>query len=164
MKTVILFHSWLNKITFVLLLFCFWILAQVATLAATVPAGKALVVTTVGSLSTHEKPGRTFETKLAHDLKAGGKTVVPAGTIIYGVVEKSRNPIGRTTTTNPLIVNLKSIAINGQRIPITTTGGVAPETMSAYNSLQKRTGITAGKGVLQRGTKLGFRLAEPLNL
>jgi hypothetical protein len=114
-------------------------------------------------LSSHEKPGRTFETKLATDLKAGSKTVVPAGTIIYGVVEKSRNPIVRTATA-PLTVNLKSIAINGQRIPIKTTGGVAPETSGAFSAQQRITGTSAGKGVLERGTKLEFRLAQPLNL
>jgi hypothetical protein len=164
MKIVILSHRWPKRSTFVLLPFCFWILGQAVAPAATIPAGTTIVVTMVGPLSTHERPGRTFETKLATDLKAGGKTVVPAGTIIYGVVEKSRNPMGRTTTTNPLIVNLKSIAINGQRIPITTTGGVAPETTGAFTALQKRTGISAGKGILDRGTKLQFRLAEPINL
>jgi hypothetical protein len=118
----------------------------------------------VGPLSTHERPGRTFETKLAADLNAGGKTVAPAGTIIFGVVEKSRNAMGVRSTSEPLTLNLKSIAINGQRIPIKTTGGVAPETVSGFTGLQKRTGVSAGKGVLQGGTKLQFRLAQPLNL
>jgi hypothetical protein len=163
MKIVILSHR-PKRSTFFLLLFCFWILGQAVALAATIPAGTSIVVTMVGPLSSHERPGRTFETKLATDLKAGGKTVVPAGTIIYGVVEKSRNPMGRTTTTNPLTVNLKSIAINGQRIPIKTTGGVAPETTGMFTGLQKRTGVSAGKSILDRGTKLQFRLAEPINL
>ena len=164
MKTIILSHRWPKRSTLVLLLFCFWILGQVAALAATIPAGTSLVVTTVGPLSSHERPGRTFETKLATDLKAGGKTVVPAGTIIYGVVEKSRNPMGVVTASDPLTVNLKSIAINGQRIPIKTTGGVAPETFGAFTARRKSAGVSAGKSILQRGTKLGFRLAQPLNL
>jgi hypothetical protein len=164
MKTVILSHRWLKRSTLVLLLFCFWILGEAVALAATIPVGTTIVVTMAGPLSSHERPGRTFETKLATDLKAGGKTVAPAGTIIYGVVEKSRNPVGVRTRSEPLTLNLKSIAINGQRIPIKTTGGVAPETVSGFTGLQKRTGVSAGKGVLQGGTKLQFRLAEPLNL
>jgi hypothetical protein len=164
MKAVILSNRWPKRSTFVLLPFCFWILGQVAALAATIPTGTSLVVTTVVPLSSHERPGRTFETKLATDLKAGGKTVVPAGTIIFGVVEKSRNPMGIRTTSEPLTVNLKSIAINGQQIPIKTTGGVAPETLSGFMGVQKRTDASAGKSILQRGTKLQFRLAQPLNL
>jgi hypothetical protein len=164
MKTVILSCRWPKGSTFVLLPFCFWILGQAVALAATIPAGTTIVVTMVGPLSSHERPGRTFETKLATDLKTGGKTVAPAGTIIFGVVQTSRNRMGVGSTSEPLTLNLKSIAINGQRIPIKTTGGVAPETFGAFNSLQKRTGVSAGKSVLQRGTKLEFRLAQPLNL
>jgi hypothetical protein len=164
MKTVILSNRGPKRSTFLLLPFCFWILGQPVALAATIPTGTTIVVTMVGPLSSHERPGRTFETKLATDLKAGGKTVAPAGTIIFGVVEKSRNAMGVRTTTEPLTLNLKSIAINGQRIPIKTTGGVAPETVSGFTGLQKRTGVSAGKSVLHGGTKLQFRLAEPLNL
>ena len=163
MKTIILYRRWPTNSTFVLLAFYFLTLGQAVALAATIPAGTTIVVTMVGHLSSHERPGRTFETKLATDLKAGGKTVAPAGTIIYGVVEKSRNAMGVRSTSEPLTVNLKSIAINGQRIPIKTTGGVAPETMSGSTGLQKRTGVSAGKSVLQSGTKLEFRLAQPLN-
>jgi hypothetical protein len=164
MKTVILSHRWQKRGAFVLLLFCFWILGQAVALAATIPAGSTIVVTLVGPLSTHERPGRTFETKLAADLKAGGKTVAPAGTIIFGVVEKSRNAMGVRSTSEPLTLNLKSIAINGQRVPIKTTGAVSPETLSGFTARHKTSGVTAGKSILERGTKLEFRLAEPLQL
>lgn len=140
-----------------------WIALQAATFAATVPAGTAIVVTTVDNLSTHESPGRSFRTKLASDLKSGGKTVLPAGTVILGVVEKSRNPMVKTTT-NPLMVNLKSVSVNGRKVPIKTTGAVAPETVSANNAVERRMGFTAGKGILKSGMPLEFRLAEPLNL
>jgi hypothetical protein len=164
MKIAILPQRWPKRSMFFLLPFCFWILGQAVALAATIPTGTTIVVTMVGPLSSHERPGRTFETKLATDLKAGSKTVAPAGTIIFGVVEKSRNAMGIRTTSEPLTLNLKSVAINGQRIPIKTTGGVAPDTVSGFTGLQKRTGVSAGKGVLQGGTKLQFRLAQPLNL
>ena len=162
MKTVFLSHRW-PKSAFVVFSFCFWILGQAAALAATIPAGATIVVTTVDALSSHESRGRTFKTKLAADLKAGGKTAVPAGTIVYGVVEASRNPMVKTTT-SPLTVNVKRVAINGQKIPIKTTGGVSPETLSAFTTQQKRTGVSVGKGIVERGTKLEFRLAQPLNL
>jgi hypothetical protein len=65
-------------------------LGQAVALAATIPAGTTIVVTTVDSLSSHERPGRTFEAKLAGDLKAGGKAVVPvAGREWHG--EQPRN-------------------------------------------------------------------------
>lgn len=163
MKTTNLLHRRLMTSTLVLVAFCFWIATQDVSSAATIPAGTRIVVATVDALSTHESPGRTFKTKLATDLKAGGKTVLPAGTIAYGIVETSRNRMVKTTT-NPLIVNLKSVAINGKQVPIKTTGGVAPETVSAYTTQQKRHGVSAGRGVLERGTKLEFRLAQPLNL
>ena len=148
---------------FVAAIFLVWMASHARSLAATVPAGTTVVVTTIAPLSSHESRGRTFKTKLAADLKAGGKTVVPAGTTIYGVVETSRNQLSRTST-KPLTVNLKSVAINGQRVPIKTTGGVSPETLGAYTNVQKRTGVSAGKSIVPRGTKLEFRLAEPLNL
>jgi hypothetical protein len=132
-------------------------------LAATIPAGTAIVVTTVDSLSSHESRGRIFKTQLAADLKSGGKTVVPAGTTVYGVVETSRNQLGATTT-NQLGVNLQSIGYNGRRVPIKTTGAVSPDTFSAHAGLQKRTGVSAGRSIVDRGTKLQFRLAEPVNL
>ena len=148
---------------FITAIFLVLIAPHAQSLAATVPAGTLLIVTTTGALSSHESRGRTFKTVLAIDLKAGGKTVAPAGTTIFGVVEASRNQMSRTST-SPLIVNLQSIEINGQRIPVKTAGGVTPETFGAYEGLKKRSGISAGKSVLPRGTKLEFRLAEPLDL
>jgi hypothetical protein len=153
----------LKSTAFLIAIFLVWIAPHAMSVAATVPAGTTVVVTMVDPLSSHESRGRTFKTKLATDLKPGGKTVVPAGTIIYGVVETSRNPMVKTTT-NPLTVNLKSIAINGQRIPIKTTGAGSPETVSAFTAQQKRRGVSVGKGIAERGTRLEFRLAEPLNL
>jgi len=163
MKTLIFTHRWPKRSAFVLLSFCFLILGQAVALAATIPAGTTIVVTTVDALSSHESRGRTFKTKLATDLKAGGKTVLPAGTIVYGVVETSRNPMVKTAT-NPLTLNLKSVETNGRRIPIKTTGGVSPETLSAVTAQQKRHDVSIGKGIVGRGTKLEFRLAQPLNL
>jgi len=148
---------------FVAAIFLVWMASHARSLAATVPAGTTVVVTTIAPLSSHESRGRTFKTELTADLKAGGKTVVPAGTTIFGVVETSRNQMGGTRT-SPLVVNLISVEINGQRIPIKSTGGVSPETLSQFSGLQRRTGASAGKSILPRGTKLEFRLAEPLRL
>jgi hypothetical protein len=78
-------------------------------------------------------------------------------------VESSRNSMVKTAT-SPLTVNLKSVSINGRQVPVKTTGAVSPETVSSLNGVEKRRDISAGKGVLERGTKLEFRLAEPLNL
>jgi hypothetical protein len=142
---------------------CLWTAAQGMSIAATIPAGTTVVVTTVDALSSHESPGRTFKTKLATDLRAGGKTVLPAGTVIFGVVEASRNAMVKTTS-NRLTVNLRSVSINGRQVPVKTTGPLGPDTLSAVTPRQKVTGVSAGKSVLPRGTKLEFLLAQPLKL
>src|SRR4051812_34111703 len=154
----------LKMSTLIATIFVVWMVPHARSVAATVPAGTAIVVTMAGPLSSHESRGRTFKTELAADLKAGGKTVVPAGTTIFGVVEKSRKQLGAATTTSPLTVNLQSVVINGKQVPIKTTGGVSPETVGSHTNLQRRTGTTVGRSVLSRGTKLAFHLAEPLNL
>src|SRR5438067_7456022 len=145
---------------FVSAIFLVWMAPHTRCLAATVPAGTTVTVTTVDALSTHENRGRTFKTKLATDLKTGGRTAVPAGTIILGVVESSRNSMVKATT-SPLSVNLKSVSINGRQVAIKTTGAVSPGTVSSLNGVEKRRDISAGKGLLERGTRLEFRLAEP---
>ena len=140
-----------------------WISAEHASFGATVPAGTTVVVTTVDALSSHEKPGRPFKAKLMTDLKAGGQTVVPAGTVIFGVVETSRNPMVKTTS-SPLTVNLRNVSINGRRVAIQTTGALGPDTLSAVSPRQKITGVSVGKSILPRGTTLQFRLAQPLTI
>ena len=153
----------MNRKKYLVIFLCVWSAAQAISVAATIPAGTPVVVTTVDALSSHESPGRPFKTKLASDLKAGGKTVLPAGTVILGVVENSRNTMAKTTT-NRLAVNLRSVSMNGREVPIKTTGALGPDTLSAVTPRQKITGVSAGKSVLPRGTNLEFVLAEPLNL
>lgn len=153
----------MNSKKLLVVFYCAWIAVQAVLPAATIPAGTTVRVTMTDALSSHASPGRTFKTKLTSDLNANGKTVVPAGTVIFGVVETSRNAPGRTST-KPLMVNLTNIVINGQRVAIKTTGAVAPESFSARAGGQRVTGVSAGKSVVQAGSKLEFRLAEPLNL
>jgi hypothetical protein len=130
---------------------------------ATIPAGTVMIVSMADALSSHERPGRTFKATLANNVTGGGKVVLPAGTTCIGVVATSRNAMVKTTT-SPLTIDLKSVSINGRNVPVKTTGAVAPDSASAAHGVKVRTGVTAGGSVVQHGTKLQFRLAQPLTI
>ena len=125
---------------------------------ATIPAGTAIYAFTDDVISTHERIGSTFKAKLAVDVAAKGKVLLPAGTPLVGVVEGSLRP---PMSKGAVIVNLKSISANGRNVPVQTTG--------AYK-LPPRWKTKRGVSVSGRETnypyqtRLAFQLAQPLNL
>jgi hypothetical protein len=125
--------------------------------AATVPPGTTLAVSTVSLISSQTVAGRSFEAKIAQDVKANGKVVLKAGTKVFGKITSSRaNP----RKSGPLIVELASIELNGRRIPIKTNDiqpGGPPQT-----ARQARYGHTAGTTVVNPGTRLQFELLQPV--
>jgi hypothetical protein len=145
--------------TFLSILMCVWMTAPFLS-AATVPAGTTLVVRTVDSVSSNDRVGKTFATKLDQDVAAQGKILLPAGTKVLGRVETSRADSRRP---NPLSVNLTSISSEGRTVPIKTDGAFQPKG-KPKTTRQARTGVSAGSLTLPPGTKMEFRLAQPLNL
>jgi hypothetical protein len=138
---------------------CAWI---ACSFAATIPAGATLVVRTVDTVSSHDRVGRTFTTQLDQDVAVNGKAVLRAGTKVFGRIEASRaNP--RQST--PLTLNLTGVSVNGRTVPIKTVGGFEPENTSKPRTTRgARTGVSVGSFTVPPGTKMEFRLAQPLNL
>jgi hypothetical protein len=134
---------------------------QSSLLAATIPAGTPLVVRTTGAISSHATPGRTFTAKLDQDVVINGNAALRAGTQLAGIIASSRGSRS-TTSSQPLTLNLTAVAANGRMVPIKTTGGVQPH--AAKTTRQSRGGFSYGESIFPAGTRLEFRLAQPLHL
>jgi len=127
--------------------------------AATIPAGTTLTVRTVSLVSSKDAVGRTFEAKIDQDVFVKGKVLLKAGTKAFGRIQASRaNP----RKSAPLTLELTLISVNGRKVAVKTNSihpGSPPTT-----ARQVRHGFTVGTLVVNPGTKMEFRLAEPLNL
>jgi hypothetical protein len=152
-----------NKLTklLVIILVCGGAATESSLLAATVPAGTPLIVRTGGAISSHATPGRTFTAKLDQDVVINGNVVLRAGAPVSGVIASSRGSRS-TTSSQPLTLNLTAVAANGRMVPIKTTGGVQPQ--AAKTTRQSRGGFSYGESIFPAGTRLEFRLAQPLHL
>ena len=145
--------------TFLSISMCAWLTAPFLS-AATVPAGTTLVVRTGATISSRDRVGRTFVTHLDQNVAVQGKTLLPAGTKVLARVETSQADSRRL---DPLSVNLTSISIGGQTVPIKTDGAFQLEA-KPRTARQMRTGVSVGSFTVPSGTKMQFRLAQPLNL
>jgi hypothetical protein len=145
----------------VLILICGGAASQSSLLAATVPAGTPIIVRTAGAISSHATPGRTFSAKLDQDVAINGTVVLRAGTQLSGIIASSRGSRS-TTSSQPLTLNLTAVAANGRMVPIKTSGGVQPH--AAKTTRQSRGGFSFGENTFPAGTRLEFRLAQPLHL
>jgi len=128
--------------------------------AATVPAGTTIVVRTGVTISSRDRVGRTFVTQLDQNVAVQGKTLLPAGTKVLARVETSQADSRRP---DPLTVNLTSVSIAGQTVTIKTDGAFQVEA-KPRTARQMRTGVSVGSFTVPSGTKMQFRLAQPLNL
>jgi hypothetical protein len=123
--------------------------------AATIPAGVALPVRTVSSISSTDPVGRTFAAKIDQDVAVKGNVLLKAGTKAVGRITSSRaNP----RKSEPLALELTSITVNGREVAVKTTSvqpGSSPRT-----ARQARYGHTAGTLVVSPGTKMQFQLVQ----
>jgi hypothetical protein len=153
----------------------------------TLAAGTTLVVRLMDSISSKNPPGTPFTTKLEYDLGAGGAAALKGGTVIYGKVLSStqaRRAVGKST----IDLRLAQIIVNGQPIPIATSGyqqaGQASIAKAAKGAAAGATigaiagdagkgaaiGATAGaltKGqtiTVTPGTLLEFKLTQPVTI
>ena len=148
-----------TKKTFILIAIvsCAWI---ASSFAATIPAGTTLVVRTLDTIHSNDRVGRTFTAQLDQDVAVNGKAVLRAGTKVFGRIEASQaNP----RNSRPLTLNLTGVSVNGRTIPIKTVSGFQLENKVKGGRAAGR-GITVGPFVAPHGTKMGFRLAGPLNV
>jgi hypothetical protein len=146
---------------FILILIAAWITAIAAAPAATIPSGTTLAVRTIGAISSHARQGGTFQAALDRDVVVNGQVVLSAGTPCSGVIEASRASRS-STSSSPLSLDLTGISVQGQSVPVKTTGGVQPN-VRAKTTRQARGGSSAGETTFAPGTKMEFRLAQPLN-
>ena len=133
---------------------------QASLFAATVPAGTPINVRTTGAISSHATPGKTFTAKLDQDVVTNGNVLLRAGTRFSGIIASSRGSRS-TTSSQPLTLNLTGVAANGRMVPIKTTGGMQPQ--AAKTTRQSRGGFSYGENIFPAGTRLEFRLAQPLH-
>lgn len=88
--------------------------------SVTLPYGTTLLVRMMDSVSSKNKAGANFTTRLEYDLVVNGVKVVPAGTVIYGRVQSStqaRRAFGKST----LDIRLSQMVPNGSPISIATS-------------------------------------------
>lgn len=89
--------------------------------SVTLPYGTMLLVRMMDSVSSKNKAGANFTTKLEYNLVADGVVVAPAGTVIYGKVQSStqaRRAFGKST----LDIRLAQMVVSGSPVPIATSG------------------------------------------
>jgi hypothetical protein len=123
--------------------------------AATVPAGTPIVVQTNAPISTHATPGNHFTATLEQSV--GG---IRGGAHCQGIIRTSRGSRS-TTSTSPLTLVLTAISTNGRMIKI-KTDSVQPQ--GAHTTSTRRGSFSFGEDVFPAGTRLEFRLTQPVNL
>ena len=147
----------MTKKTFVLIAIasCAWI---ATSFAATIPAGTTLVVRTLNTIHSNDRIGRTFTAQLDQGVVVNGKVVLQAGTKFHGKIEASQaNP----RNSQPLTLNLTDVSVNGRTIPIKTVSGFKLENIAKVGRAKAR-GISVGPFLAPHGTKMEFRLAQPI--
>jgi hypothetical protein len=152
----------MTKKTFILIAItsCVSIAVQFSASAAAIPAGTTLVVRTLNTIHSNDRVGRTFTAQLDQDVVVNGKIVLQAGTKFHGKIEASQaNP----RNSQPLTLNLTDVSVNGRTIPVKTVSGFQLENIAKVGRAKAR-GISVGAFVAPHGTKMEFRLAQPLNL
>jgi hypothetical protein len=149
----------MTKKTFLLIAIasCVWI---TSSFAATIPAGTTLVVRTLNTIHSTDRVGRTFTAQLDQDVAVNGKAVLRAGTKFHGKIEASQaNP----RNSQPLTLNLTGVSVNGRTIPVKTVSGFQVQHVSMHGGARAR-GISVGPFLAPHGTRLEFRLAQPVNI
>lgn len=121
--------------------------------------GEYLTVKTQQTISSQDRARKTFTAQLEHDVVVNGK-VYEAGTRFAGKVESSPTDPRRT---RPLTVNLTGISVGDRTALIKTTGAF---TIQEKGWTTARRGIAVSRGgfVAPAGTRLQFRLAQPVTL
>jgi hypothetical protein len=124
--------------------------------AYAIPSGTELDVRLLGSLNsgTAQVEDR-FEATTVVDLNLDGRTVVPAGSVMRGVVT-AVEPATRTNRTAKMTVSFDQMTINGRSYPIRATVTQAIQGEGIKGELP-RTGVGAGVGAVLGGLLGGVK-------
>jgi hypothetical protein len=91
------------------------------TKRVTVPAGTRILIRTVDSIdSSKQKTGYRFTASLETNLQAGGVTLAPRGTTVYGRLAQASSA-GRMSGSSQLTLELTDIVIKGTAYPLLTS-------------------------------------------
>ncbi len=130
-------------------------------LAVTIPAGTTLSVRTLDTISSQDRVGKRFTAQLDQDVVVNATVLLHAGTKVFGKVESSRALSGPQS--RPLTLNLTAISSHGREVPVVTAQAFPAES-TAPKGPRGRVAISGSKFVFPHGSKMQFRLAQPLNL
>jgi hypothetical protein len=122
----------------------------------TIPAGQELDVRLRNALSSETATAeQRFETTTAVDLMQNGQVLVPAGTVVRGVVSAVK-PAGRIERSGSLQLSFDQMVVKGKEVPIRATatqvfesGGIREEAGTA--------GVGAGVGGIIGGVLGGVK-------
>lgn len=121
-----------------------------------IPAGTEMDVRLSGRLNSGTaKVEDRFEATTLVDVAAGGRTVVPAGSVMRGVVTDVQ-PATRTNRTARMTLSFDQLTVNGRAYPIrgTVTQAIEGEGIRGEAG---RIGTGAGVGAILGGILGGFR-------
>jgi hypothetical protein len=142
--------------------------------SVTLPAGATLMVRTLDNISSRNRPGTPFSTRLEYDLSAGNTIALKGGTVIYGQIQ-SATQAGRVVGQSALDLRLTQVVVNGQTVPLMTSGHRAAG-QSAIAKTAKSASAGAAIGAVGRaavrgqtiglaqGTLLEFTLMQPVTI
>jgi hypothetical protein len=127
---------------------------------ATIPASTTLMVRTLNAISSQDRAGKTFTAQLEQNVVVDGKVVLPAGTKFAGKVETSPTDPRKS---RPLTVNLTAVLLGDRTTPVKTAGAFTIQ-QKGWTTARRGIAVSAGGFIAPAGTKVQFRLAQPLNL
>jgi hypothetical protein len=158
-----------------------------STASTTIPAGSLLLVRMLNQVTSNDREGTKFSAVLETNLMAGDAIVAPAGTKVFGQVEKSKQA-GRMVGKSKLQLGLTDINLGGTNVPIQTSD-FAEAGQSSFKKTVRNTAVGAGVGsvfgeagagaavgagvsVIRKGESvtvppnaiLEFRLVQPINV
>ena len=122
----------------------------------TIPAGQEIDVRLQSTLSSETATvEQRFETTTAVDLMQNGQVLVPAGSVVRGVVS-GVDPAGRVDRSGSMTLSFDQMVVNGREIPMRATaaqvfesGGIREEAGTA--------GVGAGVGGIIGGVLGGLK-------
>ena len=124
--------------------------------ATSVPAGTPIDVTINQSISSKTATvGQTLSGVVSRDVTANGRVVIPAGSVMRGVVS-SVEPATRTNRTAKMTVSFDQVTVNGRMYPIrgTVTQAIQGEGIKGETG---RIATGAGAGAILGGILGGVK-------
>jgi hypothetical protein len=143
--------------------------ALAAVPAAVVPTGTRFTLRLSEALGSRiSQPGQTFSATLDHDLRVGGRTIVPAGALVNGVVVVAR-PAGALAGEAKLQLQVTSLQTDTRQFNVQTAVETYGPTIQGKNKvsrffkgLGKRMDGDEREVVLDEQTAYTFALKHPL--